>query len=138
MKVGWLEAPGVGTYITRRHTQRTAQGDAEMRKITAHPCSLGDSVIGRGERVRGAADIVDVVVNPIANLDDALISHRQLTECALREAVEAVRLAIPAWVEVGQHTERKLGRRNLKYGCGIFGRMAQIQRRLIDDFEPAG
>ena len=42
------------------------------------------------------------------------IPRRQIPESSLRKPVEAVRLAIPARIEIGQHAERKFTRWNLE------------------------
>ena len=99
---------------------RRRSRDGQNRGI---PGPLRDNVIGRGKRVRGAADIIDIVMDPIAYRRNALIPRRKISESALRKPVKAVRLAIPARIEMGQHTERKLTRGNLEHISRIFGRM---------------
>ena len=123
MKIRRLEAPRISAHISRWHSQRAAKGDAKMGKIAAYAGPLRHNLIGRGERVRGAADIIDIVVNPIAYRRNALIPRRKIPESSLRKPVEAVRLAIPARIEMGQHAERKFTRWNLEHICRIFGRM---------------
>jgi hypothetical protein len=63
-------------------------------------------------------------VNPVAHRRNALIPRRKIPKGSLREPIEAVRLAIPAGIKMGQYAEWKFSRRNLENLYGIFDRMA--------------
>ena len=65
VEVRRLELIGVAGEIARRNVQRAAQRDAEMREVAAHAGALRDGVVGRGHRVGAAAQVLDVLVNPV-------------------------------------------------------------------------
>src|SRR4029077_19493351 len=61
------EIKGVSSDEAGGNRDRATEGDAEVREIPADASALGRGVVGGSKWIGGAAQILDVVVNPIAD-----------------------------------------------------------------------
>ena len=129
---------GISAHVARRNAQRTAERDGEMREIAADASPLGGRIEGRGHLVRNAADVVDIVVDPVADRIDAPVALRLVAERALGETLQLVGLAVAAGPQMHQNRKRQVARRHLGDG---FGRLEHgIERHLgfVFELERAG
>ena len=87
VKIRRLQPPGIGTDIARGNAERPAERNAKVSKIPADTRALRNGIVGRGQRIRRTADIIDVVVYPVANCHHPLIARARAAERALRETL---------------------------------------------------
>jgi hypothetical protein len=75
---------------------------------------------------------------PVAYFDNTLISQLKQTEGLMCEPLPAVRLTIPAGVEMGEHAQRQLTGRDLQNRGWILDGVAEPHARLVMCFECTG
>jgi hypothetical protein len=85
---------------------------AQMREIAAHAGALGDHIVGRRQRIGHAADLIEVVVDPIAHCRDTLIGAGQSAKSPVGKASKLIRLAGAVEIRVGQHMQGQFARRD--------------------------
>ena len=103
MEIGWLEGIRVTGYKSRRDAHRSAESNSEMSKIAAYASTLGSSIENGSERIGAPAQVLDIVMNPVANRGHARKAWLQFAELMLRQAHQLVRFAVAARIKVRDH-----------------------------------
>ena len=131
VEVRRIELVGVAGEIARRDVQRPAQRDAEVREVAAHAGALRHGVEGRGHRVGGAAQVLDVVVDPVADRDDLLVRVLDRAEQVPGQPAEPIGLAVAAREQVRDGRRAQLGDRRRLDGAGAVGLEVAVDRRRV-------
>ena len=100
VEVGRIELVGVAGEIARRNVQRAAERDAEVREVAADAGALRHGVEGRRHRVGRAAQVLDVVVDPVADGHDLLVRILDLPEQVPGQPAQPIGLAVAAGKQV--------------------------------------
>jgi hypothetical protein len=94
---------GISADQPRRDVQCAAEGDGQVRQVTAHAATLHEH-IARGAGGRGRADaVLDMLAHPLADRADTRMASGQAGEELLRHGPEQIRFAIARRQQVAQH-----------------------------------
>src|ERR1700688_1926760 len=108
MKVRGIQAVGESTDEAGWNTQRSAKGNCQMSEIPADPNEFGNGV-ERGSRWgRGAREILDPFIDPIADPGHPIEAGFVLVELAFRESGKQIRLTKTTRIEENQGIGRNL------------------------------
>ena len=121
-----------------RNTQGAAEGDHQVREITADTDAVGQRIERRGGRVAGVALEGDIAAHPVLDGFDPTIALGQQAELAHGEHAEAVGLAIAARIDVVQNRKGQLGDLRFSDLIWIADMVLDIDRGLIGYMQWAG
>src|SRR5690606_32107207 len=100
-------------YEARRNTQCPTKGNAEMREVPTHARSELERVSCRCCAVTAAGEVVDLTVDPVADLCHPAMPWIKSAELAPGETGQFIRLAVAAREEEGDDAHRQMRNRNL-------------------------
>ena len=108
MEIRRLKLVRVSSKVARGNRERAAQRDAEMGEIAADAGALRDGVESGRLGVGGAAQVLDVLVDPFRDRGDAIVRVFDGAELAPGKPAEAVGLAVTAREKIGDRRSIEL------------------------------
>ena len=137
MEVGRrLRVARVGGDEARGNVQRAAQRDHQVREVAADAGAVREHVARAVGQARRTDDVVDVVLDPLADRLHAAVASRQRLEPPTREREDRLDLAVAARLHVREHRARHLRERH--FGGGrVHRRRVDLDRRQVADVERA-
>ncbi len=109
-----------------------------MRKITTDSGLLLVGVDGGGSEFAAAGVEMGAVLHPFADAFDPLVTRGQMTKGLIGQLLQLVRFAIAAGVQIGQNFRGQFGNRHFTDFFRLADMVADVNFRLIDDFQGAG
>jgi hypothetical protein len=104
-----------------------------VREIAAHAGAVGEGVDRRGAGIAGAAQVVDAVVDPVADRGNPVVARRQSAKFAEGETSEFIGQAVARGIEEGEHLQRHLAHRDFRDLGRVFVHCREFDFAFVAD-----
>ncbi len=138
VEIGGPKPPRIGTAKPSRNAQGSAKSDGEMSEVSTDPGTLRGRIERARRGVRAPHEIFDVVVNPIANTADAVVSGLHVAEGDSRHSYKLIGFAIAARIEKRDHMGGQIGQRGFPYQFGFVKHGHQLDLGFIANDHSSG
>ena len=135
MEIRRLQSVRVARHKSCRDQDCATKCYREMREIATNACSLRRRIKRGSQRIGASSQVLDVVVDPVANCRDSRKTALKFPKLMLGKSHQLIRLAIPARIKVWNDLGRYCARYRFGNIVPFLNPMDQLDRRLVGHSE---